>query len=125
MSTGIYCAPALAMAVLETAAHVDDAGLPLDRYVVEIVVPDDVWSARERLGLGTLPPGCDAIPAGMASVRHGSAWLRSRWSAISLVPSVIVPEEDCALINPQHPDASRITARTVRKFEYDSLFRKA
>lgn len=28
----LYSAPTIAIAVLETAAHVDDAGLPLDRF---------------------------------------------------------------------------------------------
>lgn len=119
----VYCAPTLAMAVLETASHVDPAGLPLNRYVIEISVPDDVWDAREQLSLATLPATWNAIPAGATSVRLGSAWLRSSRSAVLLVPSVIVPEEECVLINPRHGDASRITARAVRKFEYDTLFR--
>ena len=38
----IYSAPTIAIAVLETAAHIDDAGLPLNRFLVEINVPDDV-----------------------------------------------------------------------------------
>jgi len=36
----VYCAATIAMAVLEIAAHIDDAGLPLNKYVVEIDVPD-------------------------------------------------------------------------------------
>jgi RES domain-containing protein len=86
-------------------------------------VPDDAWDAREQLSLETLPPAWNAIPAGAASVGLGSSWLRSRRSAVLLVPSVIVPEEECVLINPQHSDAARLTARAVRKFEYDSIFR--
>ena len=41
----VYCAPTLAMAVLETAAHIDDSGLPLNKFVVLIEVPDAVWPA--------------------------------------------------------------------------------
>jgi hypothetical protein len=40
------------------------------------------------------------------------------------VPSVIVPEEWCALINPQHPLAAQLTARVSRAFEYHRLFRR-
>ncbi|WP_373924971.1 RES family NAD+ phosphorylase [Duganella vulcania] len=36
-----------------------------------------------------------------------------------LVPSVIVPEEYNVLINPLHPDTSRITAQVLRQFIYD------
>ena len=70
-----------------------------------------------------LPPQWDAIPAGLASASAGSRWLAGRGSAILLVSSVIVPEESAALINPAHPDAALMTARAVRKFEYNRLFR--
>jgi len=112
------------MAVLETAAHVDDAGLPLDRYLIEIRVPDAIWARREEPRTARLPAAWDAIPAGRASVRIGSLWLSSLRSSILLVPSAIVPEERVALINPRHPDAARITARAVRRFEYNRLYRR-
>ncbi|HSI60791.1 MAG TPA: RES family NAD+ phosphorylase [Ideonella sp.] len=119
----IYTAPTIAIAVLETAAHIDDAGLPLNRYLVELDVPDEVWAAREQIAPAALPPTWAAIPAGRASVKTGSAWLASGRSAILLVPSVVVPEEQAALINPKHPASQGITARVVRLFEYNRLFR--
>ena len=119
----VYSAPAIAMAVLETAAHVDDSGLPLNRYLVEIDVPDDVWAKREQIDIAKLLPAWAAIPAGRASVKVGSNWLSSLTSPILMVPSVIVPEEWVSLINPKHSEASRITAKLVRLFEYNRLFR--
>ena len=119
----VYSAPAIAMAVLETAAHVDDSGLPLNRYLVEIDVPGDVWAKREEIDIAKLPPTWAAIPAGRASVKVGSNWLSSLTSPIFMVPSVIVPEEWVSLINPKHLEASRITAKVVRLFEYNRLFR--
>jgi len=111
------------MAVLETAAHIDDAGLPLNRFLVAIEVPDDVWTKREEVAATGLPPTWAAIPAGRASVKIGSEWLAALRSAILMVPSVIVPEEWTALINPRHPDASGVTASVVRRFDYNRLFR--
>jgi RES domain-containing protein len=119
----VYCAPTIAMAVLETAAHVDDSGLPLNRFLVGIDVPDLVWAQREEVDTATLPPTWAAIPAGRASVKIGSEWLASRRSPILMVPSVIVPEEWASLISPRHPDAATITANVVRRFEYNRLFR--
>jgi RES domain-containing protein len=119
----VYAAPTLAMAVLETAAHIDGSGLPLNRFVVQIDVPDAVWAAREELNAATLPATWAAIPAGRASVEIGSAWIKERRSAILLVPSVIVPEEWAALINPGHPNATGVRAAAVRLFPYDRLFR--
>lgn len=95
----------------------------MNRYLVEIDVPDDVWAKREEIDIAKLPPAWAAIPAGGASVKVGSNWLSSLASPILMVPSVIVPEEWVSLINPKHLEASRITAKVVRLFEYNRLFR--
>lgn len=109
--------------ILETAAHIDDSGLPLNRYLVEITVPDTVWAARETLDTSKLSKTWSAIPAGRGSVKPGSEWLRGMSAAILVVPSVIVPEEAATLINPKHPDTASMTARVVRLIEYNRLFR--
>ncbi|MDM0024574.1 RES family NAD+ phosphorylase [Variovorax saccharolyticus] len=119
----LYTAPTISLAVLETAAHIDDGGLPLNRYLLELDVPGDVWARREEIDIATLPPTWSAIPAGRASVKLGSTWLASLRSPILLVPSVVVPEERAALVNPSHPQCRRITCRVIRAFEYNRLFR--
>jgi RES domain-containing protein len=119
----VYAAVSIALAVLETAAHINDKGLPLNRFLVRIDVPPAVWDAREELPAAALPPSWAAIPAGSASVKVGSEWRASLSSAILLVPSVIVPEEYAALINPAHADAAKFSATVVRPFEYNRLFR--
>lgn len=119
----LYAAPCIAIAVLETAAHIDDAGLPMNRFLVRIDVPEDVWSARDALDVASLPVAWCAIPAGRASIKLGADWLTSMRSPILLVPSVIVPEEHAALINPGHPLSARLTAAIVRPFDYNRLFR--
>src|ERR1700751_4608637 len=63
----VYCAPTIAMAVLETAAHVDDSGLPLNRYLVEIELPDVMWAPREEADVAKLPAAWASIPAGRSS----------------------------------------------------------
>lgn len=119
----IYTGQSIAMAVLETAAYIDDFGLPLNKFLIEVDVPDAVWAKREEILASALPPGWSAIPAGRVSVQVGSDWLVSKRTAVLLVPSVIVPEELVALINPNHPDSAGIAAKTVRLFEYNRLFR--
>jgi RES domain-containing protein len=119
----LYTAPTIAIAVLETTAHVDDAGLPLNKYLVRLEVPDATWAAREVLDVTTLPLTWSAVPAGRASVKIGADWLRGGTAPILVVPSVIVPEEAATLVNPAHPLAAGITATIVRLFEYNRLFR--
>ena len=119
----IYTAPSIAIAVLETATYVDAAGLPLNRYLVEITIPRPAWKQREVINVSSLPATWDAVPAGRGSVRFGSDWLSSKRSPILVVPSVIIPEENATLINPKHPLAEGISARVVRRFDYNKLFR--
>ena len=119
----VYCAPSIAMAVLETAAHIDTTGLPLNRFLVAIDVPDAVWAARTILTIAALPVAWRAIPAGSASVDEGSRWWAGGASAVLEVPSAIVPEEPACVLNPGHADAACVTATVVRTFADDLLFR--
>jgi RES domain-containing protein len=114
-----YAATSISLAAWETRAHFGKGGkLPWNRYLVRIDVPDDIWLTREIM-VRPPPVGWDAIPEGLVSRTGGSDWLKSGRTALLAVPSVIVNEEDNVLINPAHPDASRITALKVRRFIYD------
>jgi RES domain-containing protein len=119
----LYAAPTAALAVLETAAHIDPGGLPLNRFLVSLDVPLAVWRKRAELDRHALAPACSAIPAGATSAGIGAEWLKSLRSAILMVPSVIIPEEQAALINPVHPDTARIKVQVMRPFEYNRLLR--
>jgi len=119
----LYTAQSISLAVLETAAHINSGGLPLNRFLIRIEVPDDVWILREEIDVAVLSPTWCSIPAGQVSVNVGSRWLTSLQSPLLLVPSVIVPEERVALINPVHSMAKNISASIERAFEYDRLFR--
>jgi RES domain-containing protein len=116
----VYCAINIALAVLETVHYLRNGGLPFNRFLVRIDIPDDIWGARTILN--SPPGGWDAIPAGMSSRRAGDAWLNSLSSAVLEVPSVIVPQETSVLINPVHPDAAKIGAVTLERWHYDPRF---
>lgn len=115
----IYAATTRALACLETIVHLDAGGLPLNRYLVEIDIPETVWASRQAHAPDALPVGWDAQPASLTSVGFGTAWLRSGRAPILLLPSVVVPEEFNLLVNPAHPDARTIIARKVRRWLFD------
>jgi RES domain-containing protein len=115
-SAMLYCASNISLAVLETFVHLKAGGLPLNRYLVELTIPDAVWTGAIALAP---PVGWDAIPAGKVSLDEGDRWLKSGRSAVLIVPSAIVGEECNVLINPLHPDAKHIKARKLRKWTYD------
>lgn len=113
----LYCASNISLAMLETFIHLKAGGLPLNRYLVEVQIPDAVWNNARAMRQP--PVGWDAIPTGRISLDAGDDWLKANASALMIVPSVIVSEESNVLINPLHPEAQHITARKVRKWTYD------
>ena len=121
----LYASETRALACLETVVHLNSGGLPLNRYLVALAVPDDLWAGAQREDPGSAGVGWDAEPAGMVSIAFGTAWVRSGRSALLLVPSVVVPEEANVLINPAHPGSLAITATKVRKWLYDPRLTKA
>lgn len=115
----VYTSETRALACLETVIHLNAGGLPLNRYLVEVTIPEDVWTEARRESSTSLAVGWDAQPAGRASIDFGTKWLRSGGSALLVVPSIIVPEEFNVLINPKCSVSVGITANKVRKWLYD------
>jgi RES domain-containing protein len=115
----VYAAESSALACLDTLVHLAAGGLPLDRYLAELTIPDPVWKAARVETAASLPIGWDASPAGRASIAFGTAWLLAGSSAVLVIPSAIVPEEFSVLVNPRHPDSTRITATKTRRWLHD------
>lgn len=120
----VYCSSSIALAALETAVHLEADDLPLNRFLVELLVPDTVWHARTRWRHEDLPLGWTARPEGKVSLDLGDAWLAGAASALLELPSVIVPEESNVLVNPAHGDAALITARKRRAWFFDARLRR-
>lgn len=115
----VYASTSIALATLETLAHLGDSIAIRNAFLVHVIVPASVWSDREVVHASQLDPTWLAEPPGSTSIRFGDEWLTSGRSAILLVPSVIVPEESNVLINPAHPHAALISAAVSRQFIYD------
>ena len=118
-----YAASSRALACLESVVHLAPSPLPLNRYLVEIEIPQQIMDGAIVFTKSVRPGaqlGWDAEPAGGVSLDWGQAWIAARNSALALVPSIIVPEELNLLINPAHPDASKIKAWKMRKWLYDA-----
>ncbi len=119
----VYTSETQALACLETVVHLNAGGLPLNRYLVAVTIPVELWAAARTVRVADLPVGWDAEPAGRVSVRLGSEWLRSGASAVLRVPSVVVPDEYNVLINPGHLGSRGVRAVKVRKWVYDPRLR--
>jgi RES domain-containing protein len=106
----VYLAASAAGALLEILAHLEltEVSAPRTYTLLRISVPD-------RLKIPTLtPPEGENWKADEALTRKlGDAWLKSRESALALVPSSILPDTFNYLLNPLHPDATRIAIAEV------------
>ena len=113
----VYSASSVSLALLETVYALRNGDLPMNRYLVRIDVPDDVFACHERCD--PPPGGWDAIPAGITSAEYGDGWIAGAGAALLQVPSVIVPDESNHLINPRHRDSVLMQAMTVRRWQFD------
>lgn len=114
----VYASGSLSLAALEFLVHADIARLAtVDLRSCAARCPDDL--SMETVELTQLPRGWRSAPAPRALARIGDHWVRSLRSALLLVPSAIVPNEQNVLINPSHPDASRITYERPEAFRFD------
>jgi RES domain-containing protein len=112
----IYASLSYAGAMLEILAHASIGRVPTTHRYVIADVPDDV--SVERHDAASLPPAWDAEGTAAAR-RFGDQWLSETRSAILLVPSVVARLEWNALVNPAHPEASRIALTKAERVVWD------
>ena len=115
----VYTSTTIALATLETRAHLGGNLSIRNAFLVRIQIPAPVWEQRHCVSAGELAPTWLAEPPGAASISYGDAWLRARAAPLLLVPSVIIPEEYNVLINPAHVAAAMISAAVLRQYVYD------
>lgn len=115
----LYTSTTIALACLETVVHLQQKGLPFNRFLVRVDVPAAVWNARKVADASDLGVGWDALPEGKVSLDFGDAWLAKADSPLLLVPSVVVPEEFNVLVNPAHALARHVKATKLRRWLYD------
>jgi len=114
----VYTAESRALATLEISVHLDlSEDLPSDRYYVEIDVPDEVEILE--LKIGSLPKNWDAKPPIPDTQHIGDDFVRENSAAILKAPSSIVPPEFNYLINPNHPDAKKISVISTDPLKFD------
>jgi RES domain-containing protein len=120
----IYTAETRALATLEVSVHLDlSEDLPNDRYYVEIEIPEEL--TIQEVKLEDLPKDWNAKPPTLITQTIGDDFVFYNESAILKVPSSIVPQEFNYLINPNHPDSSKIKVMSAVKMIFDSRLKNA
>ncbi|MCX6055825.1 MAG: RES domain-containing protein [Chloroflexi bacterium] len=114
----IYTSEAASLAALEYLAHLKPDTIPLDISLLEIEVPDDVSIERQNFP-ATLNPDWRRIHLPVALQNFGTQWLIECRTAILAVPSAIIANEFNFLLNPVHPEISRVRILDEEPFSFD------
>lgn len=112
----IYTAESRALALAEILVHLESAVM-LSKYVVFQVGIEQPYVAD--LELRDLPKNWRAEPPPARLQTLGDLWLSSRKSAVLRVPSAIVRGEFNYLLNPLHPDFSKLRISGPERFSID------
>jgi RES domain-containing protein len=113
----IYTSEARSLATVELVVHVSFSFAPADLKMATIEVPDE--PAPEEMDVAALPPNWRDFPAPPELADLGTSWARSRRSLLLRVPSAVVEYEHNILINPAHPDITRVVLAKVEDFRVD------
>lgn len=110
----VYFGAGAAIVVLEKLAHLNPDTLPddlvLGSFAAEVST-EDAWADGR--------PRKRELQDIEATRALGQQWLASGRSCVLRVPSVVVPEEHNLVLNPQHPQAARLTLVAERTFTFD------
>ncbi len=111
----LYTSQTLALAKLEVLANTPL--LPRHYALLVLNIPDNI--ARRVLMAAQLPPNWRHFPAPKALVAFTDDWIAEGRCLVMQVPSVHSPYEVNYLINPLHPEASRLEVVEVLPHDFD------
>ena len=112
----MYTAHTRALAALESLAHYGGAERRMAFVTFEIDIPDKL---AIQIDTATLPRDWRSGEPSASTQTLGSDWQRSARSAALVVPSVLVPQEFCVLLNPEHADIDKIMVTYPEAFTFD------
>ncbi len=120
----VYCAGSRALCALELLVHLERSTVPQDYTATTLSVPDDIPMLMPTAG--QLPQGWNNASYSDAARGYGDRFIHSGTHLVLRVPSAVLPAEYNFLLNPLHPDMSRVKVITVARFVFDTrLFKES
>jgi RES domain-containing protein len=117
----VYASTSLALAAVETFVNLEPNLQPTDLVSIEGEIPDALEIGRldtKRLPAQWYETRDEALR------RFGDEWIRGGETVALLVPSAAIRNEWNVLLNPAHPDFSKIKLQEPRTFVFDArMFR--
>lgn len=118
----IYAASTRALACLENVVHRRSIGTDDLFRVTLIEIPDDIKIIK--IDKKRLPANWQEYINYASCQSIGNGWLNENKTAVLRVPSAIIAEEYNYLLNPKHPDFTRIKIRSTERFTFDERLLK-
>ena len=113
----VYASDSIALAALELLVHLKRQEVLTHYVVFRLELADQQVLGLER---DALPVDWRDDPPPPSTAEIGDEWLESGLSLALAVPSVIVPEQQHLLLNPQHPNFQTVAEKSASSpFEFD------
>lgn len=112
----VYTAGSLSLAALELLVNIDAEQILNVHMSIPVTFDGDLC---KRIAPHQLPPNWASHPIPSATRDLGTAWAQSKATLALAVPSAVVHIETNFLLNPLHPDFSKIRIGAAEAFAYD------
>jgi RES domain-containing protein len=112
----VYLASSLALATLELLVHIDYERALGSHMAIPVSFEDALVLKVADSDLGE---NWQAISQRSRTRAIGDAWATSHASVVIAVPSAVIPAEKNYLLNPKHPDFSKLTIGRPQPFRFD------
>lgn len=116
----LYTSQSRALAFTEIAMHIPFGIIPKDYFLISINIPDEV--ELSAISPAELPKDWRSNPPALTTQKIGNQFITDLKFLVLKVPSAIVPGDFNFLINPNHPEFSKVSIQSREPFEFDSRF---
>jgi RES domain-containing protein len=115
----VYTSATQSLALLEILVHLETPALVHEYVSISVAIDGQLIQHLDR---SRLPRNwrMEPIPAQVRNI--GDEWVKNMSSVVLEVPSVLVPAESNFLLNPVHPDFSRLVVGEPVRFAFDERF---
>lgn len=114
----VYTAESESLAVLGYLVHLDTDEIPDDVVLLAATIPDEM--AVATIDPATLPNNWRTIDDHEPLQTMGTAWAQQNSTTVLQVPSAVVQTGRNYLLNPNHPDFTKITWSNAVPYGFDS-----
>jgi RES domain-containing protein len=112
----VYTSQSQALAVLEMLVHLDSPDLLAQYVLLEVDFDESFVTTVEA---SDLPANWRADPAPPEVRAIGDDWILTGTSVVLRVPSALLPDEANFLLNPRHPDFTKLRIGKPQPFHLD------